>query len=99
MARCGTRRRLPRSSGASAVWARSKYGAGITPSHTTPQSATRMASEPASEGTITVAAPSGSRMYITHHDAEVVVGGDGGVEHPDHRQPHIAGAAPPAPNR
>src|SRR5262249_4518041 len=53
-----------RRSGATADCARSNSGAGITPSWTTPQSATTRARQPATDGNITVGAPSGSRMYM-----------------------------------
>ena len=53
-----------RRSGATAACARSKNGAGMTPSCTTPQRATTTANDPATEGTMTAGAPSGSRMYM-----------------------------------
>ena len=52
------------SSGATAACARSRSGAGMTPSCTTPQRATTTANDPATEGTMTAGAPSGSRMYM-----------------------------------
>src|SRR5262249_56749235 len=60
----GDRGRPQRSSGATATWARSTNGAGISPRSTTPMTAMARASPPANDGTTDADCPSGSCMYI-----------------------------------